>query len=330
MALLPEPLSRTAIQHVLRVVGQDAEEHAAELSEALHQTAPLDTAGDILAVGWDGVCVPLREEAPKRGRPAERPGGVETERVPTAWKEAGVGLVATYQTPADPATETAQRIDVRYEARMPEAKMETLIGNLVDQTELALDAGDYRYRVLLADGKREIWRCVEEQTVFDDFIRVLDFYHATEHLSKGAEHLFGKGSDKAHAWYVKWRHKLAHDPDAVDHVLRSMRYYRGQLRPGSARYDSVTKEIGFFSNNRDKMDYAGYRAKGLPISSGPIEAACKTLVGHRLKRSGMRWTRQGGQQILNLRIHTQSHRFAEFWDCYIQHADQSIPYATAA
>ena len=88
--------------------------------------------------------------------------------------------------------------------------------------------------------------------------------------------------------------------------------------------------MGFFRNNRDKMNYAAYRALGLPISSGPIEAACKTLVTHRLKRSGMRWTRQGGQQILNLRIHTQSHRFDAFWNWYLHHTDQEDSYATAA
>ena len=76
--------------------------------------------------------------------------------------------------------------------------------------------------------------------------------------------------------------------------------------------------------------YADYIRRDLPIASGIMKAACKTLVGHRLKRSGMRWTRNGGQQILNLRIHTQSHRFDAFWDCYIQHSDQSIPYAIAA
>ena len=68
----------------------------------------------------------------------------------------------------------------------------------------------------------------------------------------------------------------------------------------------ATTEMGYFRNNRDKMEYAGYHASGLIISSGPVEAAAKTIVGHRLKRSGMRWTRHGGQQILNLRVQVQS------------------------
>ena len=147
---------------------------------------------------------------------------------------------------------------------------------------------------------------MDEQPVFADFMHILDFYHAAEHLSKAAEHLFGKASSKADNWFRSWRHKLCHEEGAADRLLRSLAYHRGQLKKGSQRYRQVTGEMGYFRHNRDKMDYAAYQAAGLIISSGPVEAAAKTIVGHRLKRSGMRWTKKGGQQILNLRVHVQS------------------------
>jgi len=319
--VLPERPSRTAIQQVLATVGQCAEDHAEALEEALEATAPLDTDGDTLVTSWDGVTVPLREPGPKRGRPPERPVDTDTEMAPTAWKEASVGMVATYLTPLDANHEDPQRVDVRYSSRMPEAKMATLIDSLVDQTERALQQGFYRHRVVLADGRREIWRAVDEHPVFADFTPILDFYHTTEHLSKAAESLFGKGSAKAKRWYESWRHKLRHQPAAVAALIRSMRYHLGKLREGTPRHGDATSELGFFRNNRDKMDYASYRARGLIISSGPVEAAAKTIVGHRLKRSGMRWTRQGGQQILNLRVHVQSKRWDAFWKWYLQHTD---------
>ena len=104
----------------------------------------------------------------------------------------------------------------------------------------------------------------------------------------------------------------------MDGLLRSLSYHRRKLRRRSERYRQATTELGYFRNNRDKMDYARYHASGLIISSGPVEAAAKTIVGHRLKRSGMRWTRQGGQQILNLRVHVQSKRWDAFWNWYLQ------------
>ncbi len=325
--VLPERPSRTAIQHVLAKVGQCAEDHAAELEEAIEATAPLDPDGDTLVASWDGVTVPLREPGVKRGRPAERPGvwDRDGDTTPTAWKEAGVGMVATYLTPLnpeDPETEGPERVDVRYTARMPETKMETLIDGLVAQTERALQAGFFQYRVVLADGRRQIWNTVDEYPVFDDFTRVLDFYHAAEHLSKAAEHLFGKGSDQGKRWFRKRRHKLRHEPEAVGHLLHSISYYRRKLKTGTRRYEDVSKELRFFRNNADKMDYATYRAAGLPISSGPVEAAAKTVVAHRLKRSGMRWSRRNGQQVLNLRAQVQSKRWDAFWKWYLHHTDQ--------
>ena len=267
--VLPEPPSRTAIQHVLTTVGQCAEDGAEQLELALQGAAPLDAEGDTLVVSWDGVTVPLREPAPKRGRPAERPMATATDTAPTAWKEAGVGMVATYLTPLDPE--------------------------------------------------------VDEHGVFEGFTRILDFYHAAQHLSMAAEHLFGKASAKADRWYRSWRHKLRHTPNAVAGLIRSLSYHRRKLRRRSERYRQATTEMGYFRNNRDKMEYAGYHASGLIISSGPVEAAAKTIVGHRLKRSGMRWTRHGGQQILNLRVQVQSKRWDAFWNWYLQ---QTTPITT--
>ena len=323
--VLPEPPSRTAIQHVLSAVGQCAEDGAAQLELALQAAAPLDTEGDTLVVSWDGITVPLREPAPKRGRPAERPMATDTQSAPTAWKEAGVGMVASYLTPLDPEAEEPQRVDVRYAARMPEAKMKTLINALVEQTARALQQECFDERVVLADGKREIWRMVDEHSVFDGFTRILDFYHAAQHLSMAAEHLFGKSSAKADHWYRTWRHKLRHNPGAVDGLIRSMCYHRRKLRQRTERYRQATVELGYFRNNRDKMDYARYHALGVIISSGPVEAAAKTIVAHRLKRSGMRWTRQGGQQILNLRVLIQSKRWDAFWNWYLH---QTTPIET--
>ena len=77
--------------------------------------------------------------------------------------------------------------------------------------------------------------------------------------------------------------------------------------------------IRYFRRNQSKMAYADFRARGLPIGSGPVEAACKTVVAARLKRSGMRWSRIGGQYVLNLRVHVLSNRWEVFWKAYRQH-----------
>jgi hypothetical protein len=71
-----------------------------------------------------------------------------------------------------------------------------------------------------------------------------------------------------------------------------------------------------FGAHKTKMQYAAFRARGLPIGSGPVEAACKTVVENRLKRSGMRWSQQGGQNVLNLRTAVKSNRWDTLWGVY--------------
>lgn len=318
----PHAPSRKAIQNALTRAGACIETHLQDLEETLTKDAPLDTRGDILVTSLDGTTVPLREPAPQRGRPAERPGVEDSDESPTAWKEAGVGLVSVYESPLVPSTEEeeAERRDVRYFARMPEPKMAHVVSQITDQAKAALQKGSFEHKVFIADGKKEIWRTVENNPVFSKFTQILDFWHAVQHLSLAAEAVFGKKSDMAKAYYERWRHDLKHDPGAVEGLIRSLARYRKALGKRSQSYNTLKREIGYFRANRLRMDYAGYRAKGLPIGSGPVEAACKTLVGDRLKRSGMRWERPSGQEILNLRAPLLSKRWDVTWNWYLTHS----------
>jgi hypothetical protein len=76
--------------------------------------------------------------------------------------------------------------------------------------------------------------------------------------------------------------------------------------------------LGYFREQRHRMGYAHLRAQNLPIGSGVLEAACKTLVTQRLKRSGMRWRGPGGQAILTWRALCQSERFDRAWPLLVE------------
>jgi hypothetical protein len=76
--------------------------------------------------------------------------------------------------------------------------------------------------------------------------------------------------------------------------------------------------VAYFRKHKHRMDYFGLKAAGLPIGSGLVEAACKTLVAQRLKLSGMRWG-FGAQAILTARGWDQSERFNEAWALLAAH-----------
>ncbi|MGH8533351.1 MAG: hypothetical protein ACREV1_11675, partial [Gammaproteobacteria bacterium] len=75
----------------------------------------------------------------------------------------------------------------------------------------------------------------------------------------------------------------------------------------------LSTELVYFRRYRLRMRFAKAQAQNLPIGSGVVEAACKTLATERMKRSGMRWRHPGGQAILTLRALHQSERFERGW-----------------
>jgi len=309
--------STTAIGRVVQEVGAFAEAHQNALDARSAEQAPLvERRAAALVASYDGVSVPVRQKAPRRGRKAERPGVRTTGEGPTAWKEAGVATLSAYGPPQD---DKPVRLDTRYWARMPEPHMASLIDALVRGIEQA-HPERYGLKALICDGKREIWARADEQPTLRDFIRILDFYHASESLSKAAEALWGKSSASATRWYEHWRLRLAHEPGAVAALLRTMRR-RAKALPGRSPRRAVVQGVcRYLHRHRDKMDYPTYRALGLPIGSGVVEAACKNVVAHRLKRSGMRWSLNGGQHVLHLRTWILSNRWDILWQEYRQRA----------
>ena len=103
------------------------------------------------------------------------------------------------------------------------------------------------------------------------------------------------------------------DYDGLDKIIRSLKRSLGKLRAKTKRHETVSKTINYFRNNKARMGYPSLVARGLPIGSGPVESACKSLVQSRLKRSGMRWTPEGGQHVLNLRTALKSNRWEPMW-----------------
>ncbi|MCF6284251.1 MAG: hypothetical protein L3K26_03565 [Candidatus Hydrogenedentes bacterium] len=171
-------------------------------------------------------------------------------------------------------------------------------------------------KVLLCDAARPIWSYARETELFKDFEKLIDYWHAFEHLSLAAEALFGKGTAEAKAWDTKYASKLKKENNGARSVLRSIEHYGKTRKLSAAREKDLKTQRTFFRRNKAMMNYADFRRRGLPIGSGPVEAACKSLVKARLGRSGMRWSREGGQRILDLRTYVKSNRWDQFWDIY--------------
>lgn len=318
---LPAAPSATAIQRVVKDLGDFITENEDAIEQRIAAKPVAEKEADILVVSWDGVTVPLRKFGVKAGRKPERPGVRKTDESPTSYREAGVASISMYESKWDEEAQRNRpvRVNARFLAKMPEPHMASLISQQEQVLNDMVSKQRFRSIAVICDGKRAIWDCVGALSVLDSAVLILDFYHAAEHLSKAAEILFGKSSNEATAWYERYRRKLRDDDGGITAVVRSIRYYRDQaLNPETQRWAKLEKELGYFVRNSDRMEYARYRNLGLPIGSGPVEAACKTVVNHRLKRSGMRWSSQGGQRVLNLRALALSNQWDAAWGVYIE------------
>jgi hypothetical protein len=320
---LPVGPSATAISRTVFDVGSFLEEHREAVENSIEREAPLTRNaedGDDLVVSWDGVMVPEREacksnasmEAEDRGCTDHSKN--DRKKWKTRWKEAGVASVSLYRN----GENGPKRVDFRYFARMPEEGMATLLAQHSDVVARLVGQWKFRRVVVLCDGSRCIWNTAASTPIYSAaaIIEILDFYHAAEHLSEAGEAIFGD-SDAAKPWFEKHRESLILDDAGVDKLIRSLSYYRASMRKGSKRDTIVRRAIGYFRRNRHRMRYKSFIDQGLPIGSGPIEAACKTVAGARLKRSGMRWSKDGGQRVLNLRILVKDDRWDAAWQTYL-------------
>lgn len=167
--------------------------------------------------------------------------------------------------------------------------------------------------IFISDGA--IWLRQLMSADYPEATLILDFYHAMSHIGSAAMEAFGTNK-KAIFWLEKQRISL------LESDLNSVLVAIKSLSISEKLCDSV---CGYLESNRDRMDYAAYRKRGLLIGSGAIESAHRTVVQKRLKRAGQRWSVLGAQQVLNLRVCSMSER----WEL-VRQKIEPVNYAMAA
>lgn len=161
--------------------------------------------------------------------------------------------------------------------------------------------------MILGDGAIWIWNLAADQ--FPGAILIVDFYHASEHVHKLSRLLFPTQDEARRQWTRVAMYLLDNgNIEALVSVLRSL------LPHCPAIADKLETEAQYFERNAEKMRYPQFRAQRLFVGSGVIEAGCKTVIGSRLKQSGMFWTVDGANRIFALRCCRMSGKFEDFWE----------------
>jgi hypothetical protein len=317
--------SKTAIQNVVNEMGDVLAEHEEELLDAVRAEEEIPALKTrVMAVSLDGVNVRLNVPGAKKGRPTERPKDDASMSRETAscYKNAMVGVVSLYgDVPKKPGQDekTPERLYGRCVARMPEEKFPTFREKIESEIRSTMARlPDDVVPILLNDGGTNLWNYAETCPLYDGFEKIIDFNHVLEHVSSGAEGIFGKGSQEAKAWYRKIEGTLLSYEDGAARVIRSLEYFLNNYEYSKSARSLIESCLTFMRHNAHRMEYKRFRDNGWPIGSGPVEGSCKHIVKKRMCQSGQRWSLRGGQAILSLRAIVQSKRWPLFWTAYKQ------------
>lgn len=280
------------------VNGRQFHRHTADAAAAVRGWAdtlkPSAQVHDTMYVSFDGTGVPMRKKC-LRGRRGRTPGQQAKTR------EMRLGCVFTQATVDGNGQPVRDPASTTYMAAMINSR---LFGRAVRAEAIRRGMKTARRVVAITDGAK--WCEKAAAMNFPGRLHILDFYHAAEHVRELSKALLGEGRD-ATVRFRLWRRALLRGK-ATDVI--------GQARSllGKSKDAAALREIAYLSHNLPRMQYDQYRAEGLFIGSGVIEAGCKTVVAQRAKLSGMFWTVQGVQNILTLRCHLLGGQLNTFWD----------------
>lgn len=158
----------------------------------------------------------------------------------------------------------------------------------------------------IGEGAAWIWK--QMHLHYPQAEQIVDGYHAAERVWGVGQAVYGQGSEKAREWVERPLTALWEgDVRGVGEEIRRLRPRRAEAR------EAVREAKVYFTNQERRMQDARFREEGYPLGSGSVESACKTLVGARLKRGGMRGSDKGAEAVLNLRSELLSHRWNEAW-----------------
>lgn len=292
--------SKSSLDRLPKALSARWEDERLRFERTLREAELVPANAVSIAVSLDGVLVPMKDggAVQKRQQTAEQG---QLTRGPAGYKEVGVGTVSF----CDAAGEMLSAIRI---GRMPEYKKATLKRTLLAEVSALLAQRPDLTLVKLADGASDNWTFLTKDLPAGT--ELVDFWHACEHLDKAMAAAHGDGSVEARAHFSDLRSVLKEVPDGVERVIRTLAYLH-KKHPANR---VILATLKYFRKRRHRMRYQEARARGLPIGSGVVEAACKTLATQRMKLSGMQWGQEGGQAILTLRGLSQSgDRFDRAW-----------------
>ena len=289
-----------AVERQAETIGQDiARREQAHIESAVQLEIPEVTAEmiPVMYVEMDGTGAPV-VKSETEGRQGK------TEGQPAHTREVKLGCVFTQTGTDEEGQPVREDASTTYTGAIETADQ---FGRRIHREAWDRGYGRAKTKVVLGDGALWIWNIADEH--FPDAIQIIDIYHARQHLWELAAKVYPADEKQRKTWASRLEKKL--DAGQIETVVGKL---RAAASISTTLADLIETEAAFFERNAERMRYARFRELKLFVGSGVVEAGCKTVIGRRLKMSGMFWTVRGANSIIALRCNRISGKFADYWE----------------
>lgn len=295
------PLSRKDAERIAEGVGEDMERRDRPKRERTRfaQAPPPEAPKTIetLYIEFDGTGVPMvpEETAGRKGK--QKDGSAKT-------REAKLGCVFTQTSFDDDGRPIRDPACTSFTGAIEPA---AAFGWRIYAEAVRRGLFEARRVIVLTDGAEWIKNIV--QLHFSGAIHIIDLYHVREHLAELCRLLFHRNPKQREKYLDRWWEYL--DEGKIEMITEQASAHLPK-DPGAGK-DART-EIRYFEKNKNRMRYAQFKEQGLFVGSGVVEAACRSVIGERLKKSGMEWSVRGANAVIALRCTEASNRTEDYWE----------------
>lgn len=290
-----------SVERVAEAIGADIArcEHA-EIGRAIQLDLPMivGEAVPIVYIQMDGTGVPVvkKETQDRKGKLDGQPAHTREAKLgcvftQTKWDEEGFAIRDADSTTYTGAIENAEQFGKRL---------------YVEAWKRGWSRAEKK--VIIGDGAEWIWNLADQH--FPGALQIVDLFHARQHLWDLARLLHPGDLKRQNAW-IGLHQKRWLDQGKIGKLVAALRAIQVVE---DALHKKIETEAAYFANNAARMNYPAFRKQHLFVGSGVIEAGCKTVIGQRLKQSGMFWTVSGANSILALRCCHLNGRFQDYWE----------------
>jgi hypothetical protein len=290
-----------AVERNAEAIGQDiADREQAQIQRAIQLDLPI-VVGEpipILYVQMDGTGVPVVKKETV-GRPGK------TKGQPAHTREAKLGCVFTQATCDREGYAIRDPDSTTYTGAIETAEE---FGKRIYLEAWKRGWSRAQKKVVMGDGAEWIWNLADQH--FPGAVQIVDLYHARQHLWELARLLHPNDQVNQKAWMKVHQRRLL-DKGKIKKLVIAI---RSTVSTNPEVVEKIRLEADYFASNAARMRYPKYRRQHLFVGSGVIEAGCKTVIGSRLKQSGMFWTVRGANAIVALRCCYLNGRFEDYWE----------------